>query len=70
MTLDAIDINGCRIAYRLDGPREPPVVMLSNSLSSNLSMWNGRIAALGARCRVPRYDQRGHGRSDAPAGHP
>ena len=68
MTLDAIDINGCRIAYRFDGAENAPVVMLSNSLSSNLSMWDGQIAALGARYRVLRYDQRGHGRSAAPPG--
>jgi hypothetical protein len=29
MTLDAIDINGCRIACRLDGAENAPVVMLS-----------------------------------------
>ncbi len=68
MTLDAIDINGCRIAYRLNGPRDAPVVMLSNSLSSNLTMWDGQVAALGARYRVLRYDQRGHGQSAAPPG--
>ncbi len=54
MTLDAIDIIGCRIAYRLDGPKDAPVVMLSNSLSSNLTMWDDQIAALGANYRVLR----------------
>jgi 3-oxoadipate enol-lactonase len=37
--------------------------VLSNSLSSNLSMWDDQIAALTARYRVLRYDQRGHGQS-------
>ena len=63
MTLDTADIGGCRIAYRLDGPAEAPVVMLSNSLSSSLSMWDDQIAALTAHYRVLRYDQRGHGQS-------
>jgi 3-oxoadipate enol-lactonase len=63
MIFDTVDIGGCRIAYRFDGPADAPVVMLSNSLSSNLSMWDDQIAALTARYRVLRYDQRGHGQS-------
>lgn len=44
-----------------------PVVLLSNSLSSNLSMWDAQIDALiKAGFRVLRYDSRGHGNSDAP----
>jgi 3-oxoadipate enol-lactonase len=43
--------------------------MLSNSLASNLSMWDLQIPALvGAGFRVLRYDSRGHGQSAAPAG--
>lgn len=63
MSLDTADIGGCRIAYRFDGPADAPVVMLSNSLSSNLAMWEDQIAALTAHYRVLRYDQRGHGQS-------
>ena len=63
MTLDTADIGGCRIAYRFDGPGDAPVVVLSNSLSSNLSMWDDQMAALTAHFRVLRYDQRGHGQS-------
>lgn len=63
MTLDSVDIGGCRIAYRFDGPADAPVAMLSNSLSSNLSMWDDQIAALADHYRVLRYDQRGHGQS-------
>ncbi|MDH3231135.1 MAG: 3-oxoadipate enol-lactonase [Alphaproteobacteria bacterium] len=63
MTLDTADIGGCCIAYRFDGPADAPVVMLSNSLSSNLSMWDDQIAALTAHYGVLRYDQRGHGQS-------
>lgn len=58
-----VDIGDCRLAYRFDGPSDAPVVMLSNSLSSNLSMWDDQIAALTGDFRVLRYDQRGHGRS-------
>jgi len=63
-----IHANGIDIDYRLDGPADKPVVMLSNSLMSNLTMWDGQIEALSANYRVLRYDQRGHGGTDAPAG--
>jgi len=63
MTVETADVGGCRIAYRFDGPVGAPVVVFSNSLSSNLSMWDDQIAALAAQYRVLRYDQRGHGQS-------
>ena len=34
--------NGISINYRFDGPEDGPVVMLSNSLLSNLTMWDVR----------------------------
>jgi 3-oxoadipate enol-lactonase len=51
------------IHYRLDGNDQAPTVMLSNSLGTNLSMWDGQLPALTERYRVLRYDSRGHGRS-------
>ena len=43
-----------------------PVVLLSNSLSSNLSMWDRQVGALLENgYRVLRYDSRGHGASSA-----
>jgi 3-oxoadipate enol-lactonase len=41
---------------------------MSNSLASNLSMWDPQMSALTSRFRVLRYDTRGHGGTDAPAG--
>jgi 3-oxoadipate enol-lactonase len=40
--------------------------MLSNSLGTDLGMWDDQLPALVERFRVLRYDQRGHGRSPAP----
>lgn len=60
--------DGCRIAWRFDGPENAPVLLLSNSLGTNLHMWDPQMAALTARYRVLRYDSRGHGQSDSPAG--
>lgn len=60
--------DGCRLAYRFDGPEAAPVLLLSNSLGTDLSMWEPQMAAWTERFRVLRYDQRGHGASDAPVG--
>lgn len=60
--------DGCRLAYRLDGNANKPVLVLSNSIGTTMHMWDGQIAALIPHFRVLRYDGRGHGKSDAPAG--
>jgi 3-oxoadipate enol-lactonase len=60
--------NGTRLNYRFDGPADAPVLVLSNSLGTNLSMWDPQIPALAAQFRVLRYDTRGHGQSSVTAG--
>ena len=50
------------------GPADAPVVLMAGSLGSSLEMWDPQVAALSARCRVVRYDARGHGRSPVPPG--
>jgi 3-oxoadipate enol-lactonase len=63
------EANGTTLHYEFDGPEGGPVVMLSNSLASNLTMWDLQMPALtGAGFHVLRYDSRGHGRSAAPQG--
>lgn len=63
-----ITANGISIHYQLEGPASGPVVTLSHSLATNLSMWDPQIHALASRYRVLRYDTRGHGKTDAPDG--
>jgi len=64
-----ICVNGTMLNYRFDGPNKGPVVMFSNSLASDLSMWDAQIPPfVQAGYRVLRYDSRGHGRSEVPAG--
>jgi 3-oxoadipate enol-lactonase len=63
-----ITANGISVNYTLDGPPSAPVVTLSHSLATDLSMWDPQMKALTARHRVLRYDTRGHGGTDAPAG--
>jgi 3-oxoadipate enol-lactonase len=60
--------NGIDVHYTLDGPDGAPVVTLSHSLATTLAMWDPQMPALTARYRVLRYDTRGHGATEAPAG--
>ena len=49
--------------YQLDGPEDAPVLVLSNSLGTDLHMWDAQIAAFSEHFRVLRFDTRGHGQS-------
>jgi 3-oxoadipate enol-lactonase len=50
--------------YRLDGPEGAPVVMLANSLGTDLRLWDDLIPLLPQGLRYLRYDKQGHGLSD------
>jgi 3-oxoadipate enol-lactonase len=63
-----IEANRTRFNYRLDGPANGPVVVFSNSLGTNLAMWDRQIPALAQTLRVLRYDMRGHGLSSVTPG--
>jgi len=63
-----IKANGITINYQLDGPDGAPWLVLSNSLATNLSMWDEQARELGRGFRVLRYDQRGHGGTEASRG--
>jgi len=56
------------LGHRLDGAPEAPVVVLSGSLGTDLTMWDPQVEPLSKRFRVLRYDLRGHGASAAPPG--
>lgn len=50
--------------YAVDGRTDGAPIVLSNSLGSDLGMWDAQIPALtDAGWRVVRYDNRGHGKS-------
>jgi 3-oxoadipate enol-lactonase len=63
-----IKANGIDINYQIDGPEGAPWLVFSNSLATTIAMWDEQAAALKTAFRVLRYDQRGHGGTDAPAG--
>ena len=60
--------NGITINYQIDGREGAPWLVFSNSLATDLSMWDEQAAALKSSFRILRYDQRGHGGTDAPEG--
>ena len=61
-------VNGISINFEIDGPDNAPWLVLSNSLLTNLSMWDDQVAALKSSYRILRYDQRGHGGTQATPG--
>jgi len=54
-----------RLHYRSDGDPSRPCVVFSNSLGTDLSLWDAQAAALARDYHVLRYDTRGHGASPA-----
>ena len=58
--------NGIEHHYTLEGAG--PWVVMSHSLACDSAMWGEQAELLAKRFKVLRYDTRGHGRSDAPAG--
>lgn len=58
-----LQIDDARLHYRTDGDPARPCVVFSNSLGTDLSMWDAQAAALERDFHVLRYDTRGHGRS-------
>jgi len=52
-----------RIHYVLSGQSTAPLLMLSNSLGTNLSMWDAQLPEFERHFSVLRYDTRGHGRT-------
>ncbi|MEM9344080.1 MAG: 3-oxoadipate enol-lactonase [Pseudomonadota bacterium] len=60
--------NSLTFHTKIDGPDDAPWIVLSNSLGSNLSMWDGQIPLLTRKYRVLRYDHRGHGQTEVPPG--
>ncbi len=60
--------DGTRIHVEAAPDNGKPPLVFSNSLGTNLHMWDAQVAPFGGQFRVIRYDSRGHGRSDAPKG--
>jgi 3-oxoadipate enol-lactonase len=59
----AVDVH-----HEVTGSVDAPALVLSNSLGTDMRMWDPQVEALSRRFRLVRYDTRGHGRSPVPAG--
>jgi 3-oxoadipate enol-lactonase len=66
--LSTVVVDGVGLNVRVDGPADAPALVLSNSLGTDLSLWDPQMPTLRERFRVARYDLRGHGGSDVPPG--
>jgi 3-oxoadipate enol-lactonase len=58
-----VQVDDVRVHYRTEGDPARPCVLPSNSLGTDLSMWDSQAAALANDFFVLRYDTRGHGES-------
>jgi 3-oxoadipate enol-lactonase len=67
MPMIAVD-DGASIYVAVEGNERAPALMLSNSLGTNLHMWDDQAGELAKHFRLIRYDRRGHGRSSVPPG--
>ncbi len=68
MTDQFVDHDGLRFRCRLDGIEGKPWMVFSNSLVTDLRVWDHQVAAFADRFRILRYDQRGHGGTSVPPG--
>jgi 3-oxoadipate enol-lactonase len=66
--IDAVDVDGCRIAYEVTGRADEPALVLTHSIGADRSMWSPQIEVLAGKYRIVAVDSRGHGRSDSPPG--
>lgn len=60
------EVNGARLFYEVAG--EGPAVVLIHAGIADSRMWDEQFEAFAQHFRVIRYDARGYGRSDMPAG--
>lgn len=57
-----------QINYEWVGAEHLPVLIFSNSLGTNLHMWDGQTEEFTKHFRLLRYDTRGHGQSEVTPG--
>ena len=63
-----IEKDGEKTHYALSGAANAPIVVFSNSLGANFSMWDPQLPEVEKKFRVLRYDTRGHGQSSVAPG--
>jgi 3-oxoadipate enol-lactonase len=66
--MPVIQSDGCPINVETEGRADAPVLMMCNSLGTDLHMWDPQAPAFAREFRLVRYDRRGHGKSGVPKG--
>jgi 3-oxoadipate enol-lactonase len=66
--MPVIDSKGCPLNVEIAGPERAPVLMLCNSLGTDLHMWDSQLQPFTQDFRLVRYDRRGHGKSGVTKG--
>ena len=64
--MPVIQADDCPLNVEVEGSADAPALMLSNSLGTNLHMWDDQAPAWSKEFRLVRYDRRGHGKSGVP----
>ena len=59
-----VSVSNSQIYYEMQGPSSAPVLVLSNSLGTNVGLWNPQLLELAREFCILRYDMRGHGQSE------
>lgn len=54
--------------YVFDDFKKEQTILFSNSLGTDLTMWDKQVELLGSEFNILRYDTRGHGKSEVPEG--
>ncbi len=62
------NIHDITVNYEIEGPEDAPVIACSHCLAGNISIWDTQVIAMREKCRILRFDTRGHGGSSAPEG--
>jgi len=60
--------DGCPLNVEIEGRDSAPVLMLSNSLGTDLHMWDDQASEFANHFRLVRWDRRGHGKSGTTQG--
>jgi 3-oxoadipate enol-lactonase len=64
--MDCIELDDVTLHVRQDGTRGGPAVVFSNSLGTDLRLWDEAVTRLPEGLHLVRYDTRGHGLSTCP----